>query len=51
MQAVGYGGYNWTSFISSGNIGAHRMTFYADGIFPSSDLHRAYGLPLRCLQE
>jgi hypothetical protein len=48
---VGSNGYSWSSSIPSGSGNAHFLGFYFDGVGPQNSNYRAYGLPLRCLQE
>ncbi len=49
LYGVGYAGYIWSSSIA-GTI-AHNLGFYYSWLNPQSSSDRAYGLPLRCLQE
>ncbi len=46
---VGYGGYGWSSFASGGNV--RFLDFNSDRLVPQNNIDRAYGFPLRCLQE
>ena len=48
---VGSNGYSWSSSFPSGSGNAHFLGFYFDGVGPQNSNYRAYGLPLRCLQE
>ncbi len=49
LTEVGYSGYGWALTIHSDN--AHSLNFNAGGFNPNGYYRRAYGLPLRCLQE
>ncbi len=46
---VGYGGYSWASMFTGSNV--HHLSFYCGGISPQDGNYRAFGFPLRCLQE
>ncbi len=48
---VGYDGFSWSSSIPTGNGNAHYLSFYHTEIYPQYKDNRAYGFPLRCLQE
>ena len=49
MRGVGSHGYSWSSFVSE-DI-AYRLGLSNGGISPQGIDNRAYGFPLRCLQE
>ena len=49
LTEVGYSGYGWALTIHSDN--AHSLNFNEGGFNPNGYYRRAYGLPLRCLQE
>ena len=49
LYDVGKYGYIWSSFASGGD--ACRLYFNYGGVSPQSLSNRAYGFPLRCLQE
>ena len=51
LYGVGYAGYLWSSTIPTGSGYAHYLLFNYGGIGPQGNDHRAYGFPLRCLQE
>ena len=51
LYAVGRYGYFWSSTIPSGSGNALYLHFYYEGIRQQSHCVRAYGFPLRCLQE
>ena len=48
---VGNSGYSWSSTIPTGSGYARCLDFYAGGVHPQASTARAYGFPLRCLQE
>ena len=48
---VGNAGYIWSSTIPTGSGNAHHLNLYYGGIYPQYYNYRAYGFPLRCLQE
>ncbi len=49
LTEVGCSGYGWALTIHSDN--AHSLNFNEGGFNPNGYYRRAYGLPLRCLQE
>ena len=49
LYAVGENGYSWSSTIAGSN--ARFLSFRYGGLNPQLNSTRAYGLPLRCLQE
>ncbi|MDE6499142.1 MAG: hypothetical protein K2K83_00350 [Rikenella sp.] len=49
LYRVGVNGFSWSSTVTGAN--AHFLNFYYDGVYPNGSDNRAYGLPLRCLQE
>ncbi|MDE6500100.1 MAG: hypothetical protein K2K83_05275 [Rikenella sp.] len=49
MRNVGTTGLNWSSTVSGFNV--CRLHFNDGGVYPQRSDSRAYGLPLRCLQE
>ena len=54
LYAVGNSGYSWSSAIPTAADVGHRayyLDFYYDGIYPNTTTNRAFGFPLRCLQE
>ncbi len=50
LWGVGHYGSSWSSFASEENTG-YRLFFNYDEVYPQNHVSRAYGLPLRCLQE
>ena len=46
---VGGSGYSWSATVSGSNV--RFLDFYCNGVSPQYGDGRAYGLPLRCLQE
>ncbi len=51
LLCVGHYGFSWSSAIPTGSGGAHSLNFNFGGIGPQGSYGRAYGFPLRCLQE
>ncbi len=51
LWLVGNAGYIWSSAIPTGSGNAHHLNLYYGGIYPQYYNYRAYGFPLRCLQE
>ena len=51
LWLVGYYGYSWSTSILSGSSSARFLYFGYDGVSPQGNSYRAYGFPLRCLQE
>ncbi|MDE6499896.1 MAG: hypothetical protein K2K83_04245 [Rikenella sp.] len=51
MWNVGNYGYSWTSTIPTGSSNAYYLNFNYGGIYPNSNINRADGFQLRCLQE
>ena len=51
LYAVGADGYSWSSTIPTGSGYAHYLSFSYSWLDPQSSNYRAYGFPLRCLQE
>ncbi len=49
LRAVGASGYSWSSSIAGTN--ARNLGFGYSWLNPQSSYGRAYGFPLRCLQE
>ncbi len=49
LRDVGSNGYSWSSTITGSD--AHFLYFHCNGVNPQSSNARAYGFPLRCLQE
>ena len=49
LRDVGSSGYSWSSSLTG--TYARNLVFYPGGLYPQDGLSRAYGLPLRCLQE
>ena len=49
LHSVGINGFSWSSTASGGN--AHDLNFSPTWLTPQNSHYRAFGLPLRCLQE
>lgn len=49
LTYVGNNGYNWSSTVSGSD--ARRLYFHVTGLNPYSADYRAFGFPVRCLQE
>ena len=49
LYSVGVYGFSWSSTASGSN--AHNLGFSYGGVGPQSYSNRAYGFPLRCIQE
>ncbi len=49
VRNVGTHGYSWSSSIAGAN--AHNLGFSYSWLTPQNSNYRAYGFPLRCLQE
>ncbi len=49
LREVGGHGYSWAAAVAGTN--ARYLYFRTGGLFPQASTDRAYGLPLRCLQE
>ena len=49
LYSVGGHGYSWAAAVAGTN--ARYLYFRTGGLFPQASTDRAYGLPLRCLQE
>ena len=49
---VGSGGYAWSSspHLASGVRGS-LLDFYSSGVYPEGSYYRAFGFPVRCVQE
>ncbi|MDE6499691.1 MAG: hypothetical protein K2K83_03170 [Rikenella sp.] len=50
MYGVGYGGFSWSSSVTTG-AGAYYLGFNYGAVGPNDGNGRANGLQLRCLQE
>ncbi|MDE5945252.1 MAG: hypothetical protein K2G93_06695 [Rikenella sp.] len=50
LYCVGRYGFCWASSVTTGT-NAYHLYFNTGGITPNSNDNRAYGVPLRCLQE
>jgi hypothetical protein len=46
---IGYQGFCWSSTVSDSHV--HFLDFNPGWLTPQNNYHRAYGFPLRCLQE
>ena len=51
LYAVGHGGNSWSSSIPAGSSDARYLGFNNSWLNPQSNNYRAYGFPVRCLQE
>ena len=51
LGSVGSSGYIWSLTIPTGSGYAHYLSFSYSWLDPQSSNYRAYGFPLRCLQE
>ncbi len=51
LYNVGGAGYIWSSTIPAGSGNAHNLDFGPTWLKPQSHNNRAFGFPLRCLQE
>ncbi len=51
LYEVGDSGYSWSSTIPTGSGYARYLLFYYSWLYPQNSSNRAYGFPLRCLQE
>ncbi len=49
LWGVGYYGYSWSS--TESGTRAPCLDFHCGGVYPQNNSYRAYGFPLRCLQE
>ncbi len=49
LREVGHYGYSWS--LSTTGANASYLVFHTGGVYPQYSTHRAYGFPLRCLQE
>ena len=49
LRGVGHGGFSWSS--TESGTRARYLDFNTGGIVPQHNNYRAYGFPLRCLQE
>ena len=51
LYEVGFSGFSWSSTIPTGSGNARYLLFYYSWLYPQNSSNRAYGFPLRCLQE
>ena len=52
MNAVGTNGYAWSSSsYAAGNLSAGYLLFYSGRVNPLNWYYRAFGFPVRCVQN